>query len=240
MNAAHRLLLLSSSRTAGTRFLQHAQGYLETFLDGRVRNAIFIPYAAVQRDHDEYAGYVAEYFRHLGCRITSLHRSSNPGRALLDGDAIVVGGGNTFQLLSTLYRESLIEPLRKRIAEGIAYVGWSAGSNIACPSIRTTNDMPITWPPHCEALGLVPFQINPHYTDSHPSGHQGETRAERLTEFTAINPRIPVVGLREGSALQIEQGKVHLLGEQTARIFHGAQSWDAPPDSWLNELLQTS
>lgn len=238
MNPAHRLLLLSSSRTAGTGFLQHAQNCIRKFLDGRVSRAVFVPYAGVRFSYDEYTERVRAWFMQWDCEVNGLHRAADPLQTLADADLIIVGGGNTFRLLYELYRCDLIGALRGRAAEGAAYIGWSAGSNVACPSIRTTNDMPIIWPPACEALDLVPFQINPHYTDVHPSGHQGETRAERLAEFTTLNPDVPVVGLREGSSLHIEAGKIRLLGEQSARISRGAHSWEVAPDSWLDELLE--
>lgn len=237
INPVHRLLLLSSSRTADTTFLQHAQHYIRRFLDGRAHHAVFLPYAGVRFSCDEYTARVREWFAPLGCTVNGLHQSADPVRALSQADAIIVGGGNTFQLLHELYRLELIAALRRRVAEHTPYIGWSAGSNVACPSIRTTNDMPVVWPAACEALGLVPFQINPHYTDTHPAGHQGETRAERLAEFTILNPDMPVVGLREGSALHIEDGHVRLLGEQPALICRGNRSWQAAPDSLLGDLL---
>lgn len=237
MNLAYRLLLLSSSRTADSGFLEHAQPHITRFVDGRVRHAAFLPYAAVRISYDEYTKRVSDWFARLGCTISGLHQVDDVPRALAAADCIIVGGGNTFHLLHELYQHELIGPLRQRIAEGAAYISWSAGSNVACPSIRTTNDMPIIWPPNCEALGLVPFQINPHYTDAHPSGHQGETRAERLAEFNVLNPRVPVVGLREGSVLQVQNGKVQLLGNHPAHVSRGTQSWEAAPGSWLDDIL---
>ncbi|MGH8400207.1 MAG: dipeptidase PepE [Gammaproteobacteria bacterium] len=238
MNPRHRLLLLSSSRTAGTEFLQHARGHIVGFLEDRARRAVFLPYATVLYSHDEYTERVCEWFAQSGHAMSGLHRAADPVEALSNADLIVLGGGNTFYLLHELYRLELIEPLRRRVAEGVAYIGWSAGSNVACPTIRTTNDMPIIWPAHSEALALIPFQLNPHYTDIHPPGHQGETRDERLAEFTRLNPEIPVLGLREGSALHVEDGRIRLLGAHKARIFHGKRSWDAAPNSWLDGVLQ--
>ncbi|MGH8373347.1 MAG: dipeptidase PepE [Gammaproteobacteria bacterium] len=238
MNPVQRLLLLSSSRTADTGFLQHARQDIGSFLNGSVKRAVFLPYAGVRFSYDEYTARVRDWFAQLDCEVHGLHRATDLAQELSRADLIIVGGGNTFHLLHELYRHNLIGTLRSRISKGIGYLGWSAGSNIVCPSIRTTNDMPIIWPPSCEALDLVPFQINPHYTDAHPSGHQGETRAERLAEFTTLNPDIPVVGLREGSSLHIETGKIHLLGKQPARISRGAHSWDAAPDSRIDEMLE--
>ncbi len=145
-------------------------------------------------------------------------------------EAIVVGGGNTFQLLATLHAKGLVEAIRDRGRAGVPYVGWSAGSNVACPTMKTTNDMPIVEPKSLRATGLVRFQINPHYLDVHPQGHGGETREERILEFIAANPRLFVVGLREGSILRVEDGRISLLGEKSARIFlHGRAPWEVGP-----------
>lgn len=233
MNTAQRLLLLSSSRTANSGFLEHSRTHITHFLHGRSRHAIFVPYAAVRFSCHEYTTRVRDWFAELGCTISGLHQAANPEQSLAEADVIIVGGGNTFHLLHELHRLGLIETLRRRIQQGASYIGWSAGANIACPSICTTNDMPVTWPPTCEALGLVPFQINPHYTDAHPDGHRGETRDERLAEFTTLNPDMPVVALREGSMLCVEDGKVRLLGEQSARILHGTQNQELLPGDWL-------
>jgi dipeptidase E len=133
--------------------------------------------------------------------------------------AIVVGGGNTFQLIDRLQREGLIEAIRSRVRAGAAYVGWSAGANIACPTIRTTNDMPIVEPPSFEALALVPFQINPHYTAERIPNHGGETRVERLLEFATANPGARVLGLPEGTMLRVEDSGIQLIGERAAVLF---------------------
>ncbi|HET7923035.1 MAG TPA: dipeptidase PepE [Gammaproteobacteria bacterium] len=236
MNTRLQLLLLSSSRTAQGGFLEHLRDAVRDFFEGGARQAVFVPYAAVRYSHDEYTARVRAWFGQLGCTLGSLHESADPARTLADADAIVVGGGNTFQLLRELYRLDLIRPLRERAAAGIRYLGWSAGSNLVCPSICTTNDMPVTWPPSCLALGLVPFQINPHYTDAHPPGHQGETRDERLEEFTLLNPDVPVVALREGSALRVGDGQVRLLGEHSARILLGTRISEVAPDSLLTGI----
>ncbi|HET7649293.1 MAG TPA: dipeptidase PepE [Gammaproteobacteria bacterium] len=238
MNPAYRLLLLSSSRTAGSGFLEHARNDIRQFLDGRVRRAVFLPYAAVSVSYDDYLERVRPWFAQFDCAVSGLHRAADIAQALSDADLIVVGGGNTFRLLHELYRYELLDRIRERLAGGASYLGWSAGSNVACPSIRTTNDMPIIWPPLCDALHLVPFQINPHYTDQHPPGHQGETRAERIAEFTTLNPGMLVVGLREGSALRVENGKVHLLGPHAARIARGANSWDVAPGDCIETGLR--
>jgi dipeptidase E len=148
-----------------------------------------------------------------------VHREANALSAVNEAEAVAVAGGNTFHLLSHIYKHDLLAAIRSRVIAGAPYIGWSAGSNVACPTIRTTNDMPIVEPPSFDALGLVPFQINPHYLDAHPEGHQGETREERILEFIEANPGLHVVGLREGSILRIEGGRITLLGEKTARVF---------------------
>ena len=155
----------------------------------------------------------------LGLEVRGVHTHDDPARAVLEAEAVLVGGGNTFHLLRESIRFGVLEAVRTRVAAGAPYVGWSAGANLACPTIRTTNDMPIVEPPTLDALGLVPVQINPHYTDAHPDGHRGETRAQRLAEFVAANPASPVVGLPEGTAVRIEDGAVTLLGDGAARVF---------------------
>jgi len=239
MNQAHRLLLLSSSRADGTEFLEHAHPYLADFLGEQPHRLAFVPYAAVVLDYDAYTDKIRACFESLRCQVTSLHETSDPVATIRQSDVILIGGGNTFRLLDTLCRLELLDPIRARVAAGAAYVGWSAGSNVACPTIRTTNDMPVVWPLRDAALALVPFQINPHYTDLQPPGHNGETRDQRLEEFVTLNPALPVVGLREGGALQIENNTVRLLGEQPAVVFHGSRRWNAAPGERLDQLLQS-
>ena len=155
--------------------------------------------------------------------------------------AIVVGGGNTFCLLDRLYQNGLVERIRQRVLAGVPYVGWSAGSNVACPTIRTTNDMPIVEPRSLNALGLVPFQINPHYTDATLPNHGGETRQERLTEFLEMNPGMTVIGLQEGSLLKVEDNGIELLGRKTAKVFRkGKAVAEYVPGASLNFLIQPS
>ena len=219
MTSHRHLLLLSSSRTAGTRYLEHAHAYVRGFLPACVRRLLFVAYARVARDYDEYTERVRANFAPLGYTLAGAHRSADPAQAIADADALVIGGGNTFHLLRELYAHKLLGIICERVATGMPYVGWSAGTNVACPTIGTTNDMPVVWPERREALNLLPFQINPHYTDARIPGHQGETRAERLQEFTRANPDMPVVGLQEGSALRIEGDDIQLLGPHAARIF---------------------
>ena len=206
-----RLLLLSNSTSPGRSYLEHAVPWLSEFLEDAQRVA-FVPYAGVTVTWDDYANKVRGALAPLGIELVSVHEVASPPDALEGADAVLVGGGNTFHLLREMYRTGLVEVLRQRVLEGMPFVGWSAGSNVACPTIRTTNDMPIVEPPSFEALGFVPFQINPHYTDAHPDGHQGETRAQRLAEFVAATPEVPVIGLPEGTALRIEDRQLDILG----------------------------
>ena len=217
--AAKRLLLLSSSTVQGAGYLEYYESEIKDFLGRVVKRVLFIPYAGVTKTHDEYAETVRARFEAMGYALESVHESADANEAVKRAEAIAVGGGNTFQLLLSLYQTGLIESIRSRALEGIPYVGWSAGSNVACPTIRTTNDMPIVEPPSLNALNLVPFQLNPHYIDAHPEGHQGETREQRIAEFIKVNEGLYVVGLREGSTLRIEGDAIRLCGEKPARIF---------------------
>jgi len=220
--AARRLLLLSNSRDAEGRYLAHCRDVLAAHLAG-VREVAFVPYAGVTVAWDAYAARVAEAFAPLGIRVRGVHTVGNPAAFVRDADAVAVGGGNTFHLLAHLYRADLLQAIRARVTAGAPYVGWSAGSVVACPTLRTTNDMPIVEPPSFAALGLVGLQLNAHYTDSHPPGFQGETRAERLAEFVAANPGVPVVGLPEGSWLEARGPTLTLGGPHAAPVFRAGR-----------------
>ncbi|NNG15951.1 MAG: dipeptidase PepE [Gemmatimonadales bacterium] len=225
-----RLLLLSNSTNYGGTFLGHAHDTIHEFLGMDVGEILFVPYAAVRFSFDAMSAKAAEVFGALGYGMKSIHSVPNAPAAVEEAQAIAVAGGNTFQLLARLHQEQLLDPIRERVREGVPYIGWSAGSNVACPTIRTTNDMPITEPPSFDALGLVPFQINPHFTDGRIPNHGGETRSERLLEFVAANPGMPVIGLREGSILQVEDDRVVLLGDAPAVLFKsGQESQDIEP-----------
>lgn len=208
-----RLLLISSSTVHGYGFLDHPEPEIRRTLEGIARIG-FVPFAA--HDHDGYVGIVKERLGRMGFTVSAIKTARDLDRV----EAVFVGGGNTFRLLRELYARELLDPIRQRVRkDGIPYIGSSAGTNVATPSIRTTNDMPIVFPPSFDALGLVPFQINPHYLDADPaSTHKGETREQRLREYLEENDT-PVVGLREGSALRVEHGVVTLVGVHPARIF---------------------
>ncbi len=234
-----RFLLLSNSRNPGQGYLDHALAPIRSFIGPSRERVLFVPYAGVRLSYDDYAANVRERFEAMGYALDSIHEAADPARAVDEAEVLVVGGGNTFHLLLTLAERGLIERIRARVLAGVPYVGWSAGSNIASPTIRTTNDMPIVEPPSFEALGLVPFQINPHYTDLHPPGHQGETRAERIEEFCVMNPSVPVVGLPEGTMLRVEGDRMTLLGSQPAYVFrHGFAPTEAAPGSGLQFLTE--
>lgn len=237
-----RILLLSNgSELIGAEPTDFARGTVKNFLGKGVRRVLFVPFAAVAKTYDEYAARVRTIFAPLGFEVASLHeaKDANDARAAIErADAIAVGGGNTFHLLRGLYEAGAVEAIRERVLRGAPYVGWSAGSNIAGPTIRTTNDMPIVEPPSFSALGLVPFQVNPHYTNAQLPNHNGETRDERLTEFTHANPGVRVVALWEGTMLRVEGDSLTLIGDKPARIFlKGEETRDTADGESLNFLL---
>lgn len=234
-----RLLLLSNGSLPGQRMYEYAREVVRDFLGARVRSVLFVPFAGVVKTWDSYAAAAREVFGDMGYALDSIHEAQDVAAAVGRADAFVVGGGNTFQLLKNLYETGALEAIRARAAEGVPYVGSSAGSNVACPTIRTTNDMPIVEPPSFRALGLVPFQINPHYTDARLEGHAGETRDERLDEFTQANPGIRVVGLREGTLLRVEGMRLELVGDKPARVFrHGEEAREYAAGESLQFLLE--
>ncbi|RPH34287.1 MAG: dipeptidase PepE [Bacteroidales bacterium] len=213
-----RLLLISNSTNAGEPYLHHPKEQIMSFLKD-VKKVLFIPYAAVSFSFDEYERKVQQKFSEMGIEVESIHHSKSPKKSVQDAEAIVVGGGNTFRLLKMIHQFDLIEAVRFKVLSGTPYVGWSAGANVACPTICTTNDMPITEPDNFGAFNLVRFQINPHYLDANPQGHAGETREERIIEFLEMDPSIYVVGLREGTMMLLENVKLSILGPKPARIF---------------------
>lgn len=234
-----RLLLISNSTNAGEPYLDYPKNHIRDFLGSKTVNALFIPYAGVTVTFDDYEARVRERFAEVGHRIYSIHRSPDPAAAVEAAEAIVVGGGNTFQLIKMIQDNGLIEPVRKKVHSGTPYIGWSAGSNMACPTIRTTNDMPILEPENFHAFHLVPFQINPHYTDLNPPGHAGETREDRIMEFLAVNRNMTVLGLREGSILRIEGERMELIGKRPLRIFrYGTTPEELDHTHDLSELLK--
>jgi dipeptidase E len=218
-----RLLLLSSSIVHPTGFLDHAERDIARLFEGR-GSVAFVPFA--QHDHDAYTTRVRDRLGRLGLEVTMVRDASDVEAA----EGLFIGGGNTFRLLKTLYERNLLDSIRARVRAGLPYLGSSAGTNVATPTIMTTNDMPVVYPPSFDALGLFPVQINPHYLDPDPnSTHKGETREDRLREYLDENNR-SVIGLREGSALWYENDTITLLGAQTARVFRrGAEPEEVAP-----------
>lgn len=232
-----KLLLISNSTNVGEAFLEYPKEQIREFLSGR-DEAIFIPYAAVTFSYDQYLEKVQKRFDEFGIKVRSIHHEDNPIKTITNAQTIVIGGGNTFQLLKKIQEEGIIEAIRDRIFEGIPYIGWSAGSNVACPTICTTNDMPIVQPESLKAIGLIKFQINPHYTDFQPEGHAGETREQRIEEFITVNPDIYVAGLREGCMLKIDGNHIELIGPHSMRIFRsGEKACEFSPGDDLGFLL---
>ena len=214
-----RLLLISNSTNFGGRYLGYPGEFIKDFLGGIPGKALFIPYAAVTFSYDEYEGKVSDRFRELGLEIISIHRVTDPVAAVERAPAIVVGGGNSWKLLKMIWDNNLIDIVRQKVTSGTPYIGWSAGANVACPTIMTTNDMPVVEPDSFKAFNLIPFQINPHFTDVILPGHGGETREQRIEEFTMANPGIFVAGLREGTMLLRENDKLSMSGPGNVRIF---------------------
>lgn len=216
INKNLRLLLLSTSTVFGGGYLDYAENDVRDFF-GPIRRVLFVPFALA--DRDGYAAKARERFARMGIEVTSLHEARNAARAVDDAEGIFIGGGNTFRLLKALNDTGAIDAIQLRVKSGMPYMGASAGSNVACPTIRTTNDMPIVEPPSLEALNVFPWQINPHYLDPDPgSKHMGETREERLVQYLEENDT-PVIGLREGGIVRVENGKAVLKGMAGARIF---------------------
>ena len=213
-----KLLMISNSTNAGEPYLKYPIERIGEHLKG-ISEVIFIPYAAVTFSYAEYERKVQERFNEIGVRVRSIHREKNPLKAIRTAEAICVGGGNTFALTKKMQAQGLMRAILRKVKEGTPYVGWAAGSNVCCPTICTTNDMPIVEPESFRAIGAIPFQINPHYLDANPEGHAGETREQRIEEYIEANPRRYVVGLREGCMLHLEDGKLSLIGSRPMRIF---------------------
>ena len=214
-----RILIVSTSRIYGTSYMEYILDEVADFFKD-TDDILFIPYARPGgMTYDEYTAEPREAFRAIGKSVKGIHEFDDPAEAIRGAKGIFTGGGNTFELLNRLYTQNLREVLREAVQAGTPYMGSSAGSNITGLTIGTTNDMPIVYPPSFDALQLVPFNINPHYLDPDPdSKHQGETREVRINEFHHFNEQA-VIGIREGSWLRVENGKVELKGKHTARLF---------------------
>jgi dipeptidase E len=215
-NSVKRLLLISNSTLHGSGYLDHAEQEIRDVL-GATKRVLFVPFAL--HDHDGYAAQARTRFEAMGYSLESVHEATDPQSAVDQAESIFIGGGNTFRLLDSLYKFDLLLRIRRRVEEGMRYLGSSAGAVVAAPTIKTTNDMPIVQPRSFNSLGLIRFQINAHYRDPDPnSTHMGETREARLNQFLEDNEP-PVVGLREGSMIRVDRGVHKLKGQTTARIF---------------------
>jgi dipeptidase E len=229
------LVLVSSSQVHGHGYLDTAEEAIRALFAGR--RVLFVPFALF--DHDAYAGRVRNRFASMDLVVESLHATRDAHAAVGAAEGVFVGGGNTFRLLRTLQDLGLLDLLRRRVLSGLPYLGSSAGSNLACPTIKTTNDMPIVEVRDFTALGLVPFQINPHYLDPDPeSRHRGETREARILEFLEMNAT-PVLGLREGAHLVVRGDAMTLQGVSGARLFRRrSEAVEWTPGADLSFLLE--
>ena len=235
MEASSGILLISNSTVHSRGYLDHVEEEIKSFL-GSARTVLFFPFALF--DRDDYAAKAKSRFAAIGYSLESAHTTDNPEKAIEQTDAIFIGGGNTFRLLKALQDLELVEPIRRKVKSGTPYIGSSAGSNVAGPTIKTTKDMPIVQPRSFDSLGLIPFQISPHYLDPDPnSTHMGETQEERILQFLEEN-ETPVVGIREGAWLLIENAAVTLKGETGARIFRrGHTPHEVRPCAEISKLV---
>ena len=251
-----RLLLISNSTNFGESYLAWAVNQIEFFclqnhLD-RNSKIVFVPFAGVNiagkaypESYDAYEARVKAVFEQkFGMSdFTSVHRFSDPVKAVNEADCIIVGGGNTFHLVAELHKYGLMDAIRERASAGVPYIGWSAGSNVACPTLCTTNDMPIVEPSSFKTLNLVPFQINPHYLDPHPEidkmiKHGGETRQDRINEYLAVNQKMRVVGLREATSLWVIDHTMLLKGGKKMIVMqYGKEPVEIEPNSDVTFLL---
>ncbi|PKP34158.1 MAG: dipeptidase PepE [Bacteroidetes bacterium HGW-Bacteroidetes-17] len=226
-----RLLLISNSTNYGEAYLGWPQEHIANFLKNTgVKRILFIPYAGVglskeslDKSYDLYEEKVNAVYKKLGYEIYSIHKEADPIKSVKEAEAIAVGGGNTFHLFYMMHKTKIMDAIREQVNKGVHFMGWSAGSNVCCPTLKTTNDMPIIEPESFNGLNLVPFQINPHYLDVNPEGHGGETREQRIEEFMVVNRDIFVVGLREACLLLLEGDKLSLVGSHGMRLFKFGQ-----------------
>ena len=221
--ADKNLLLLSNSTLPGDPYFSWPLPFVKEFAQNNgIKRVAFVPYAAITFSFEKYTEILQKAIEPLGIEVINVDAHPN---AIQEADAIAVGGGNTFALLKRSYEKGLVEPIRNAVANGKPYMGWSAGSNMACPTLCTTNDMPIVQPPTFEALNLIPFQINPHYTEKTIANHGGESRDTRLTEYIEINPGKYVAAIPEGSLIEIQGDKVLYKGVGNLKTF---RKGDAP------------
>ncbi len=240
--SSKQILALSSSRTGNEAYLESAAILIKNFLGNAPLKIAFIPFALVSKNYDKYVNDVREAFKEIPHNI-KLADHNNAKHILEQSDAVMVGGGNTFKLLHDIYKAGILEIIQHKINTGSPYIGWSAGANITAPTIGTTNDMPVIQPQSFEALGVFPFQINPHYYNQKPEGFNGETRNQRLFEFINMNPFLKVVGLPEGTALQLKGSVLKFIGSNNGILISTGKDNAEPttrqiePDEDLSFLL---
>ncbi len=241
-----KLLLISNSTMAGEDYLAWPQKYIKDFLIAEnIKKVTFVPYAGVglseeslTASYDVYTERVSSVFNAMGFEIVSVHNSDDPVKLVNESEAIAVGGGNTFHLVAEMQKTGIMDAIKNKAKAGLPYMGWSAGSNVACPTLMTTNDMPIIEPPSFNCMDIIPFQINPHYLDANPEGHGGETREQRIEEFLVVNRDMKVLGLREASLLYVVGDSMRLLGSRDARLFQfGSEPEEYKSGSDLSFLL---
>ena len=246
-----KLLLISNSTNYKEKYLGWCMPLIAEFLKNEKKNILFFPYAGINiggkaypASYDAYTERVQNVFKDFGFKVTSIHKAKNPVEAVNKADVIMVGGGNTFHLVAEIHKYRLIEPVRRKVLEGTPFLGWSAGSNVACPTLRTTNDMPVVMPESFQCFDFVPFQINPHYIDPYPEKindairHGGETRQVRIEEFLAVNQEITVAGLREATALWVENDRITLKGERPMRVLKfGKKPREIKPETTFDFAL---
>jgi len=234
---AKNLLMISSSTIYGHGYLDHVESEIRDLL-GSIRRVAFVPYALY--DRDAYSAKARERFHRMDVELESVHSVSDPRHVIEKAEAIFIGGGNTFRLLKGLYDYDLLEAIRRGVEAGVPFIGSSAGSIVACPTLKTTKDMPVVQPPSFDSLRLVNFQISPHYLDPDPnSTHMGETQEERIMQYLEEND-LPVVGLRESTMLRVKNGDVTLRGGTSARIFRrGTPPVEVPPETSLTAGART-
>lgn len=228
-----QVLALSSSRVGNGTYLSAAAPMVRSFLGNKPLQVAFVPFAAVDGNYEDYAARVQEGLAGLPYSI-EVATPATAKQVIESCDAIMVGGGNTFKLLHDIYQLELFPVIQQKVQNGLPYIGWSAGANLAGLTICTTNDMPIVQPQRFSAFGFFPFQINPHYYNLVVEGFHGETRDQRLEEFLVVNPGVVVVGLPEGTALQLTENRLQLLGKQTAVLFRGKANEQAPAKQSLS------
>ncbi len=229
------MIIASTSTLYGESYLAYLLPELRKHFE-KASQLVFVPYARPGGiSHEQYTDLVRQAFADFPLEVKGLHEFDSPREGIEGADALFIGGGNTFVLLNKLYEESLLPTIREAVLSGTPYLGTSAGSNVTGPSIMTTNDMPIIHPPSLRALDLIPFNINPHYLDPDPdSRHQGESRATRIKEFHAFNPQT-VIGLREGSWIEVHGAELRLRGPLTARVFRpGEHAFEIEPGAELS------